>query len=169
MPRLLHMADVHLGARHRDLGAAAQQQRERQFAAFRRAVDTAIEREVDAVLIAGDLFDSNAQPQRSVEKAASELRRLADHGIPVVVIPGTHDCYDQTSLYRSLDLEALAGLPEGSGAITVLTPQKRSEEHTSELQSPYHISYAVFCLRSEERRVGKECHTTCRSRWSPYH
>jgi MFS transporter, DHA2 family, multidrug resistance protein len=24
-------------------------------------------------------------------------------------------------------------------------------------------------LRSEERRVGKECHFTCRSRWSPYH
>ena len=24
-------------------------------------------------------------------------------------------------------------------------------------------------VRSEERRVGKECHTTCRSRWSPYH
>jgi putative ABC transport system permease protein len=23
--------------------------------------------------------------------------------------------------------------------------------------------------RSEERRVGKECRTTCRSRWSPYH
>ena len=23
--------------------------------------------------------------------------------------------------------------------------------------------------RSEERRVGKECQTTCRSRWSPYH
>ena len=40
----------------------------------------------------------------------------------------------------------------------------RSEEHTSEL-SHVEISYAVFCLRSEERRVGKEC----RSRWSPYH
>ena len=45
----------------------------------------------------------------------------------------------------------------------------RSEEHTSELQSQSHISYAVFCLRSEERRVGKECSLTCRSRWSPYH
>ena len=33
----------------------------------------------------------------------------------------------------------------------------RSEEHTSELQSQLTISYAVFCLRSEERRVGKEC------------
>src|SRR3546814_5850683 len=26
-----------------------------------------------------------------------------------------------------------------------------------------------FCRRSEERRVGKECVSTCRSRWSPYH
>src|SRR3546814_5569070 len=26
-----------------------------------------------------------------------------------------------------------------------------------------------FGLRSEERRVGKECVSTCRSRWSPYH
>src|SRR3546814_13658852 len=24
-------------------------------------------------------------------------------------------------------------------------------------------------IRSEERRVGKECVSTCRSRWSPYH
>src|SRR3546814_6602559 len=27
----------------------------------------------------------------------------------------------------------------------------------------------VGCRRSEERRVGKECVSTCRSRWSPYH
>ena len=27
----------------------------------------------------------------------------------------------------------------------------------------------VLVGRSEERRVGKECVTTCRSRWSPYH
>src|SRR3546814_11110576 len=26
-----------------------------------------------------------------------------------------------------------------------------------------------FAIRSEERRVGKECVSTCRSRWSPYH
>src|SRR3546814_11945064 len=28
---------------------------------------------------------------------------------------------------------------------------------------------AVHRVRSEERRVGKECVSTCRSRWSPYH
>src|SRR3546814_14177711 len=29
--------------------------------------------------------------------------------------------------------------------------------------------YIELLLRSEERRVGKECVSTCRSRWSPYH
>ena len=27
----------------------------------------------------------------------------------------------------------------------------------------------TVALGSEERRVGKECHVVCRSRWSPYH
>src|SRR3546814_18781173 len=30
-------------------------------------------------------------------------------------------------------------------------------------------SYGPSTVRSEERRVGKECVSTCRSRWSPYH
>ena len=29
--------------------------------------------------------------------------------------------------------------------------------------------YAGLRVRSEERRVGKECYALCRSRWSPYH
>src|SRR3546814_2606191 len=32
-----------------------------------------------------------------------------------------------------------------------------------------HNIHAVGIIRSEERRVGKECVSTCRSRWSPYH
>ena len=31
------------------------------------------------------------------------------------------------------------------------------------------FSYETNMVRSEERRVGKECVSTCRSRWSPYH
>ena len=31
------------------------------------------------------------------------------------------------------------------------------------------IFFLTFLLRSEERRVGKECLRLCRSRWSPYH
>src|SRR3546814_14221550 len=36
--------------------------------------------------------------------------------------------------------------------------------------SQIHTEFLVFhATRSEERRVGKECVSTCRSRWSPYH
>jgi DNA repair exonuclease SbcCD nuclease subunit len=124
MPLLLHMSDVHLGARHADMGALAVRQRERQEAAFRRAVDVALERHVDGVLISGDLFDSNAQPRRTVERATAELRRLTETGVRVVLIPGTHDVYDSHSIYRAFDLLAMAGLPPSSDLLTVLTPDR---------------------------------------------
>src|SRR5213082_3733551 len=36
-------------------------------------------------------------------------------------------------------------------------------------EAPATIAARVCASRSEERRVGKECLTQCRSRWSPYH
>src|SRR3546814_16081268 len=33
----------------------------------------------------------------------------------------------------------------------------------------YTVDELIVYWRSEERRVGKECVSTCRSRWSPYH
>ncbi len=124
MPLLLHLADVHLGARHADMGAAAVKQRARQLAAFSRAVDVGLEANVDVALICGDLFDSNAQPRRSVERAVSELKRLTDRGIRVVIIPGTHDVFDRRSIYRAFDMARMAGLPSGSDLLTVLTPEQ---------------------------------------------
>ena len=34
---------------------------------------------------------------------------------------------------------------------------------------PEYIVHEEYRARSEERRVGKECTSWCRSRWSPYH
>jgi DNA repair exonuclease SbcCD nuclease subunit len=120
MLRLLHTADVHLGARHTDLGERAAVLRERQFAAFKTSVELALAEQIDIFLIAGDLFDSNTQPRRSVERVAAELGRLARAGIRTVVIPGTHDVYDGASIYRSYDLADMARAP--SDWVVVLTP-----------------------------------------------
>lgn len=120
MIRLIHTGDVHLGARHTDLGERAAELRERQFAAFRATVDLAIDEKVDLFLIAGDLFDSNTQPRRSVERVAAELGRLASASIRTVLIPGTHDVYDGASIYRSYDLTNMA---RATGDwVAVLTP-----------------------------------------------
>jgi len=120
MLRLLHTADIHLGARHTDLGERASVLRERQFAAFRASVDLALAEEVDIFLVAGDLFDSNTQPRRSVERVAAELGRLARASIRTVIIPGTHDVYDGASIYRSYDLPNMARA--ASDWVVILTP-----------------------------------------------
>ncbi|HEY7589385.1 MAG TPA: DNA repair exonuclease [Candidatus Limnocylindrales bacterium] len=124
MLRLLHTADVHVGARHADLGDQAASQRERQFSAFKATIDLAIAEKVDIVLIAGDLFDSNTQPKRSVERVAAQLRRLAENRIRAVIIPGTHDVYDRSSVYRAHDLTAMAAAEGAEDFVTVLTPER---------------------------------------------
>ena len=131
MLRLLHLADVHLGARHPELGAAAAVQRERQFGAFATALALAVTEKVDLVLIAGDLFDSNTQPRRTVERVAAELRVLIAAGCRAILIPGLHDVYDATSIYRTYDLPDLAGIPPDSDALVVLTPDRPSVAYPS--------------------------------------
>jgi exonuclease SbcD len=106
------------------MGDQAAAQRERQFAAFKTTVDLAIEERVDLFLIAGDLFDSNTQPRRSAERVAAELARLAAAKVRTVIIPGTHDVYDRSSIYRAYDLEALAGSDTDDDFVTVLTPAR---------------------------------------------
>ena len=126
MLRLIHTADVHLGARHDDLGEQAAAQRERQFAAFKAGIDLALAEKVDLFLIAGDLFDSNVQPRRSVERVAAELKRLVDARIRTVLIPGTHDVYDRASIYRAYDLVGMAGSQPDDDLITLLVPEQPS-------------------------------------------
>src|SRR3546814_10605875 len=52
--------------------------------------------------------------------------------------------------------QAVSGLARGSGVAFQGVPVgevKRSEEHTSELQSLMRISYAVFCLKNKRRSI----------------
>src|SRR5213082_4060961 len=66
--------------------------------------------------------------------------------------------FPYTTLFRS---PALVGRPGGQQRRRGRTQQRqRSEEHTSELQSPDTISYAVFCLKKKQNieYAGLVCH-----------
>ncbi len=90
--RFLHLADVHLDTlfagrspalRERLRGALQQ--------AWTRAVDQAVEEEVDALLIAGDLFDGERLSFHTERFLGEELARLGEKGIPVFYATGNHD------------------------------------------------------------------------------
>ncbi|MFE4263974.1 exonuclease SbcCD subunit D [Streptomyces sp. NPDC056883] len=84
--KFLHTSDWHLGRSfHRVnlLGAQA--------AFIDHLVETVREQEVDAVLVAGDVYDRAVPPLPAVELYDQALHRLADLGVPTVMISGNHD------------------------------------------------------------------------------
>ncbi|MEA2085439.1 MAG: DNA repair exonuclease, partial [Chloroflexota bacterium] len=102
---MLHTADVHLGAKFLGLGDKGAAQREQIRASFKKLISQAIVENVDIVLIAGDLFDANQQPRMNVDLVVEQFGLLAANNIPVCLIPGTHDCFDSSSIYKKVDFQ----------------------------------------------------------------
>jgi len=99
--RFIHCADLHLDSPLRGLerydGAPAQEMREATRRAFVNVVDLAIDREVDFVLIAGDVFDGDWQDFNTGLFFANQLRRLADSSVRVFIVRGNHDALSKIS------------------------------------------------------------------------
>ncbi|MFI7102149.1 exonuclease SbcCD subunit D [Streptomyces sp. NPDC050161] len=84
--RILHTSDWHLGrAFHRVSLLDAQR------SYLDHLVATVRDRAVDAVLVAGDVYDRAVPPLAAVELFDSALHRLAGLGVPTVMISGNHD------------------------------------------------------------------------------
>jgi exonuclease SbcD len=85
--RFIHLADIHLG--YDQYGS---KDRYNDFArAFQDILDDAIRRQVDAVLIAGDLFNKRAIDAQTLIQAYDALQKLKEQHIPVIAIEGNHD------------------------------------------------------------------------------
>ena len=104
--RFVHTADIHLDSPLKSLALRDEEIAEivgnatRQ--ALERTVDLCLEEDVDALMIAGDLFDGD---QRSVKTAIflnTQMRRLTENGIQVFIIRGNHDA--ESSITRHLSL-----------------------------------------------------------------
>jgi DNA repair protein SbcD/Mre11 len=117
MATFLHLGDIHLGYRQYKL-----LEREKDF--FKAFLDIcqrhAIERKVDFVLVAGDLFNTRTISPQSFNEALYVLGKLKSAGIPVIAIEGNHD-FKESGNYISAKgswYEALAQ----SGLIYFLYP-----------------------------------------------
>jgi exonuclease SbcD len=84
--RILHTSDWHLG---RTLHGEPLVEHQRQFLAW--LVREARERSVDAVVVAGDVYDRAVPPTDAVQLLDEVLVALSTAGIPVVLTSGNHD------------------------------------------------------------------------------
>jgi exonuclease SbcD len=83
--RLLHTSDWHLGRTLHRVDLTTHQQ-----AFLDHLVEVVREERVDAVLVAGDVYDRAIPPVEAVAQLSDALHRLAEHAV-VVLTPGNHD------------------------------------------------------------------------------
>ena len=113
MLRVLHTSDWHLGHTLHDLSRRYEHQ---QF--FRWLLDRLVEEQVDALLVAGDVFDT-ANPSAEAQERLSGFLGDARGRLPaldIVVIGGNHDSAGRLdapdSLLRPLGIRVVGGLPQ---------------------------------------------------------
>ncbi|MFF0433443.1 exonuclease SbcCD subunit D [Streptomyces sp. NPDC004327] len=116
--RLLHTSDWHLGRSFHRVALL-----DAQAAFLDHLVATVRAREVDAVLVAGDVYDRAVPPLAAVELFDTALHRLADAGVPTVMISGNHDSARRLGVGAGLIGRAGIHLrtdPAGAGTPVVL-------------------------------------------------
>jgi len=91
----IHAADLHLDSPFKGISSIPdslfQTVRESTFQAFNRLIHYAIEKEVDFVLLVGDLFDEDNQSLKAQLHIRDQFKKLQSHGIDVFLSYGNHD------------------------------------------------------------------------------
>ncbi len=100
--KFAHLADCHIGSwRDPKLNNASTK-------AFTKAIDDCIEKKVDFIVIAGDLFNTSLPSITHLKQATKKLKQLKDKDIPVYIVAGSHDF--SSSGKTMLDVLENAGL-----------------------------------------------------------
>ena len=102
--RILFLADTHLGF---DLPLRPRVDRRRRgidfMANFERILETALSERVDCIVHGGDLFYRSRIPASLVQMVFLPMKKVADAGIPIFIVPGNHERsripYDMLALH----------------------------------------------------------------------
>lgn len=93
--RFMHAADLHLDSPFKGLSTLPEPIkgviRESTFVALRNLVQTAIEEQVDFVVLAGDIYDGADRSLRAQLRFQRAMEQLSEQAIPVYIVHGNHD------------------------------------------------------------------------------
>lgn len=93
--RFIHAADLHIDSPFKGLKSVnptvSKALQEATFQAFENLVNVCLERRVDFLLIAGDVYDGADRAPRSQLRFLNGLKKLSDAGVDAFVVHGNHD------------------------------------------------------------------------------
>ncbi len=123
MFRFIHTADLHLDAPLKSLALKDEDLSDLVGNATRRAlehiVDLCLEEDVDALLVAGDLYDGDMRSMKTAAFLVSQMERLDQAGVVVFMIRGNHDA--ESVLTRELEFPKNVHVFSGHGGTIELS------------------------------------------------
>lgn len=97
--KIMHCADIHIGAALSYLGDTAAQRRYETLLTFERIIDTAVAEGVQIIAAAGDIFDSNGTEDSFVNAVFDKIASVPE--IKVVLALGNHDPLSSDSPFNN--------------------------------------------------------------------
>lgn len=98
MARFLHTADWQLGMRAKMLGEAGELVRSTRINTVVNLMKEAKKRSVDFIIVAGDVFESNAVDRDLIKRVVDILEEASP--TPIYILPGNHDPLTPDSIYK---------------------------------------------------------------------
>lgn len=146
MIKLLHLSDIHMGSgfSHGRLNpeTGLNTRLEDFQVALAHCIDRAIAEPVDLVLFGGDAFPDATPPPLVQQAFAGEFRRLADAGIPAVLLVGNHDQHAQGQGGASLCIYRTLGVPG------MVVGDRLETHHIETRQGPVQVVTLPWLTRS---------------------
>ena len=154
--KLLHFADLHIGVENYgrpdpDTGLST---RLLDFlATFDELVDFAIDTPVDAVLFAGDAYKSRDPSQTHQREFASRIARLANQGIPVLLVVGNHDLSTIPGRATTVEIFPTLGIEKVFVADRIATTLLPTRAGPLQVVSLPWVRRSAFLARDETRNL----------------
>lgn len=123
MIKFIHAADIHLDSPLHMVsayeGAPMEALQNAARRSFENLIEMAIQEPVDFVLLAGDLYDGDWKDYNTGLYLVSQLRKLREAGIPVLMVAGNHDAVSRITKTLRLP-EGVTLFPSGKAATVLL-------------------------------------------------
>jgi len=129
--RLLCTGDLHIGRRPSRLPRHVESRKFAAKKAWEAVVDTALDREVHAVVLTGDVVDRANRYYEALGPLERGLRRLSDAGVEVFAVAGNHDFDVFPEIVDSLDIDGFHLL--GAGGAWTRSPLRVGDEEEARL------------------------------------
>ena len=151
----IHCADLHLGepfggVRLGTKGPWNEQIGKATFKAFERVVDAALENRVDAILISGDVYNSDHHSLAAQMAFGRELYRAAQAGIEVFIVHGNHDpgeawradipLPETVHVFSSDEVTGIPLMKDGEKAATIYGISYKTRHTKDDLVRSFHVN-----------------------------